>query len=118
MKIPPCSLLQVLDFFSSEFDLTARQTTALMGAHSLGKAQTANSGFNGVWTAGEANFFNNRYYQVTSIYIYLILHISIQQSRSQDFFRGDANFIAWIYFLVNAICVPLLLRFWQQFLPW
>lgn len=55
---------EVLDFFATEFSLTARETTALMGAHSLGRTQTANSGFNGVWTAGEANFFNNRYYQL------------------------------------------------------
>ena len=41
-------------FFSSEFNYTEREVTALMGAHTLGGADIFNSGFNGVWVNNEA----------------------------------------------------------------
>ena len=40
-------------FFSSEFNYTEREVTALMGAHTLGGADIFNSGFNGVWVSNE-----------------------------------------------------------------
>ena len=40
------------------------QVTALMGAHSLGRARTENSGYNGAWTPGRENTFNNEFYQL------------------------------------------------------
>ena len=33
-----------------------------MGAHTLGGALKANSGYIGVWVAGERNLFNNNFY--------------------------------------------------------
>jgi len=39
-------------------------TAAISGAHTLGSAKTANSGFNGHWsTASEQGKFNNDYYK-------------------------------------------------------
>ena len=35
-----------------------------MGAHSLGRARTANSGYNGAWTPGRENTFDNEFYQL------------------------------------------------------
>ena len=40
------------------------QATALMGAHSLGRARRRNSGFNGLWTPGRTNRFDNEFYQL------------------------------------------------------
>ena len=42
------------------------QATALMGAHSLGRARRGNSGYNGQWTPGRTNVFDNEFY--TTIY--------------------------------------------------
>ena len=49
-------------FFSSEFNYTEREVTALMGAHTLGGADIFNSGFNGVWVNNEQQYFNNKYF--------------------------------------------------------
>ena len=35
-----------------------------MGAHSLGRATVANSGYNGPWTPTRENEFNNEFYQL------------------------------------------------------
>ena len=35
-----------------------------MGAHSLGRMRTENSGYNGAWTPGRENTFNNEFYQL------------------------------------------------------
>lgn len=35
-----------------------------MGAHSLGRARRRNSGFNGLWTPGRTNRFDNEFYQL------------------------------------------------------
>ena len=45
---------ELMAFFSSEFNYTEREVTALMGAHTLGGADIFNSGFNGVWVNNEA----------------------------------------------------------------
>ena len=33
-----------------------------MGCHSLGRARRGNSGFNGLWTPGRTNVFDNEFY--------------------------------------------------------
>ena len=35
-----------------------------MGAHSLGRMRTENSGYNGAWTPSRENTFNNEFYQL------------------------------------------------------
>ena len=53
-----------MSFFATEFGFDDNETVALLGAHTLGRASSDNSGFSGVWINGEANFFNNEYYKV------------------------------------------------------
>merc|ERR1711892_961049 len=62
----PSALLahtDVMSFFATEFGFDANETVALMGAHTLGGADPANSGFTGIWITDEALFFNNEYYK-------------------------------------------------------
>lgn len=40
------------------------QVTALMGAHSLGRAQLQNSGYSGAWTPKQESTFDNEFYQI------------------------------------------------------
>ena len=54
----------MMNFFAKEFGFDANETVALMGAHTLGGADPANSGFTGIWITDEALFFNNEYYKV------------------------------------------------------
>ena len=35
---------------------------ALLGAHSVGQADPANTGFDGEWTPGQIDIFDNQYY--------------------------------------------------------
>ena len=42
-----------MTYFSTEFGYTEREVTALLGAHTLGRANIFNSGFNGVWVSNE-----------------------------------------------------------------
>ena len=35
-----------------------------MGAHSLGRARRGNSGYNGQWTPGRTNVFDNEFYSL------------------------------------------------------
>ena len=53
---------ELMAFFSSEFNYTEREVTALMGAHTLGRADIFISGFNGVWVNNEQQYFNNKYF--------------------------------------------------------
>ena len=39
----------ILEFFENEFDFTAQQVTAIMGAHSVGQMARENVGFMGLW---------------------------------------------------------------------
>merc|ERR1712025_1500530 len=52
----------IMDYFASEFNFTALEATALMGAHTLGGANIFDSGYHGIWVRNEAGMFNNRYY--------------------------------------------------------
>lgn len=47
--------------FVNAMGLTRADAVALLGAHTLGRAETANSGFNGPWTANPGQF-NNGFY--------------------------------------------------------
>ena len=40
------------------------QTTALMGAHTIGACNRSNSGYAGTWIDGGARAFDNKYYQI------------------------------------------------------
>ena len=58
---------EVWAFFKQAFDLSLKETVALMGAHTLGKMRTKNSGFEGPWIAdvvqeGGANILDSNYY--------------------------------------------------------
>jgi len=52
----------LMEWFAQEFGFNPRQVTALMGAHTLGKADILNSGFHGMWVNNEQGYFNNQYY--------------------------------------------------------
>ena len=43
---------------------TLLQTTALMGAHTIGACNRSNSGYAGTWITGGARAFDNEYYKV------------------------------------------------------
>merc|ERR1719262_1608611 len=58
-----CQANEVTFLAGDALSMTWRETAALMGVHSLGKASLQNSGYSGWWT-DEANVaaFNNNYY--------------------------------------------------------
>ena len=43
----------VTTFFADNFGFSVNETTALMGAHTLGRVDIFNSGFHGTWVNGE-----------------------------------------------------------------
>ena len=47
---------------SQRLGLTQQEMVALMGAHSLGRAELGNSGYNGAWTQDEGSLDGQRYY--------------------------------------------------------
>lgn len=49
-------------FFASEFGFDEQETTAIMGAHTLGGGEAKNTGYLGPWMNGEKFAFNNKYY--------------------------------------------------------
>lgn len=61
---PEHSCKAVEDNFVTKLGLDWKQATALMGVHTLGRAEAKNSGFNGYWVAGDhAKSFNNHYFK-------------------------------------------------------
>ena len=52
----------IMNYFASEFGFNELETTALMGAHTLGGANIFDSGYHGIWVRNEAGMFNNLYY--------------------------------------------------------
>ncbi|XP_057295286.1 putative ascorbate peroxidase [Hydractinia symbiolongicarpus] len=60
------NLEEMLAFFKKAFDFNADQVTALLGAHSLGRARVENSGYEGPWVRGRdaTRILDNRYYQL------------------------------------------------------
>ena len=66
MLIPPASFSWaqiVLNF--NRFGITTDETVALFGAHAVGRAETANLGFNGGWTKTQSSFSNRYYYRLS-----------------------------------------------------
>jgi len=55
------SLAEIQRVFATGLDFTERETTALLGAHLLGRTTTANSGYNGQWVT-QNSVFDNRYF--------------------------------------------------------
>jgi hypothetical protein len=55
-------LASVLAIFQQRLGLTQREMVALMGAHSLGRAELAKSGYNGAWTQNQGSLDGQRYY--------------------------------------------------------
>ena len=54
----------VIKFFKDTFNFTARESVAILGAHSLGHAHEQISGFRHYpWTGGFTNVLNNNYYK-------------------------------------------------------
>jgi len=52
-----------LDFFRDQFDFSARETAAIMGAHTIGRMTMAHSLFKYTWTVRQGHTFNNAYYK-------------------------------------------------------
>lgn len=48
----------VMSWAMDQLGFTLRETVALMGAHTLGRAEPQNSGYDGAWVAGNAVFDN------------------------------------------------------------
>jgi hypothetical protein len=84
-----CSANEVTFLASDAFGMTWRQTAALMGVHTIGKASLQNSGYNG-WWQDEHNVarFNNNYY------ISIVNHgwgPAVQTSGKSQWTREDTN---------------------------
>ncbi|XP_066913496.1 putative ascorbate peroxidase [Clytia hemisphaerica] len=68
---------ELVNFFNKTFGLNLRETVALMGAHSLGRLRTKNSGFEGPWIAevvqkNGANILDSRYYlEIVAVHWFL-----------------------------------------------
>jgi len=54
----------LVTYFADNFGFNENETVALMGAHTLGGAATANSGHRGTWVSGERSLFNKNYYTI------------------------------------------------------
>jgi len=60
-EVFPDSHVSPFAFFEENFGFTPRETTVIMGAHTLGRAQVGNSGFQNFWTQN-AFELGNEYY--------------------------------------------------------
>lgn len=54
---------ETVDFFKTQFNMTGRETVALMGAHTFGRLHVKNSLLRYVWTSRGTHLFNNHYYK-------------------------------------------------------
>merc|ERR1719209_1026417 len=54
---------ETMQFFKDEFDFTGEESVALLGAHTLGRAMTDMSGFQGSWVGGQEERLNNQYFK-------------------------------------------------------
>lgn len=64
-KAPPAqgNGSMVIDYFKENFGFTARQTAAIMGAHTFGRVSVTHSLFRYGWTSRNMLLFNNHYYR-------------------------------------------------------
>ena len=65
---------QMMEWFKeneSGFGMNERQVTALMGAHSLGRAHKRNSGYRFSWTPTKEHVFDNEFYQLIRNFAHL-----------------------------------------------
>ena len=60
---PGMDRASMLNFFQTEFNFSPREVAALMGAHNLGEARIFNSGYDGAWSEGRENRFDNEFYK-------------------------------------------------------
>ena len=64
---PNMTRSQMMNWFmrnKNGFGMHEREVTALMGAHSLGRARKENSGYRFSWTPGKEHIFDNEMYQL------------------------------------------------------
>lgn len=62
---PAMSSEEMFEYFNQTFGFNSQEVVALLGAHSLGGADSEDSGYNGVWTPGIAAFsFDNSFYKL------------------------------------------------------
>lgn len=98
----PSALLDnfgVLDYFKKEFGFNETETVALMGAHTLGRANTSNSGFEGVWIEDEADTFDNDYYMVLVDPSNNWVHSDNTPNKNTSHWQWDAEGVA---FMIDA----------------
>merc|ERR1719209_2567348 len=55
--------METIVFFQQKFDFNGYESVALLGAHTLGRAMTNMSGFQGSWINGEEERLNNQYFK-------------------------------------------------------
>merc|ERR1719209_2216597 len=60
---PGCETPELNLVFKDEFDFTGEESVALLGAHTLGRAMTNMSGFQGSWVDGQEERLNNQYFK-------------------------------------------------------
>jgi len=60
-EVFPDSHVSPFAFFEENFGFTPRETTVIMGAHTLGRAQVGNSGFQNFWTQNAFELGNDYY---------------------------------------------------------
>jgi len=89
----------VMEFFQGEFGFDANETVALLGAHTLGRASSANSGFNGAWISGQTSQFNNEYYKKLSDASLTWQHRDSGSDASTPHWQWTAQGVA---FMINA----------------
>ena len=63
--LPPASFswTNIQGLFGGRFGMNTKEIVAIMGGHSVGRCEAANSGFEGGWTTTQSSF-SNQYYKV------------------------------------------------------
>ncbi len=61
---PHMTAAEVFDYFDRTFGLDEGETTALLGAHTLGRARQNESGWEGSWIEHQEKAFNNKFYSI------------------------------------------------------